>query len=243
MSQTGTELIIRSLEQKKSLWEKEQLQKFAESGKEPKNDSWKNKYKGVAEIEGKTHELPSDWGWASAEAICSSVRDGTHDTPKYVEKGIPLITSKNLVEGKLDLSKMQMISEKDHEEISKRSGVDDGDILYAMIGTIGNPVVVKKLTEFSIKNVGLFKKNEEFIFSNYLKYWLDAPQFNNWLKPRLKGTTQKFAPLGLLRALPVPVAPHEQQKRIVAKIEELFSHIDAGIKALKKAKQLLKQYR
>ena len=42
---------------------------------------------------------------------------------------------------------------------------------------------------------------------------------------------------------PIPVAPPEQQKRIVAKIEELFSHIDAGIEALKKAKQLLKQYR
>ncbi|MEW8147596.1 MAG: restriction endonuclease subunit S, partial [Candidatus Thiodiazotropha endolucinida] len=41
----------------------------------------------------------------------------------------------------------------------------------------------------------------------------------------------------------LPVPPPEQQKRIVAKIEELFSHIDAGIEALKKAKQLLKQYR
>ena len=39
------------------------------------------------------------------------------------------------------------------------------------------------------------------------------------------------------------LAPIEQQKRIVAKIEELFSHIDAGIEALNKAKQLLKQYR
>ncbi|MEW7998814.1 MAG: restriction endonuclease subunit S [Candidatus Thiodiazotropha endolucinida] len=41
----------------------------------------------------------------------------------------------------------------------------------------------------------------------------------------------------------LPVPPPEQQKRIVAKIEELFSHIDAGIEALKKSKQLLKQYR
>jgi type I restriction enzyme S subunit len=39
------------------------------------------------------------------------------------------------------------------------------------------------------------------------------------------------------------LAPLEQQKRIVAKIEELFSQIDAGIEALKKAKHLLKRYR
>jgi predicted GIY-YIG superfamily endonuclease len=41
----------------------------------------------------------------------------------------------------------------------------------------------------------------------------------------------------------LPIPPLQQQKRIVAKIEELFSHIDAGIAALNKAKQLLKQYR
>ncbi len=41
----------------------------------------------------------------------------------------------------------------------------------------------------------------------------------------------------------LPVPPPEQQKRIVVKIEQLFSHIDAGIEGLKKAKQLLKQYR
>ena len=49
--------------------------------------------------------------------------------------------------------------------------------------------------------------------------------------------------MGLLRSLPIPLAPLEQQKRIVAKIEELFSHIDAGIAALNKAEQLLRQYR
>ena len=133
MTQTGIELIECSLEQKKKIWEQEQLQRFSDSGKEPKNDSWKKKYKGVTQIEGETHELPNGWGWASAEAICSSVRDGTHDTPKYVERGVPLITSKNLINGKIDYKKIQMISEKDHEEISKRSHVHDGDILFDMI--------------------------------------------------------------------------------------------------------------
>ena len=58
-----------------------------------------------------------------------------------------------------------------------------------------------------------------------------------------RGSTIQYIRLGDLRDHHVWIAPPEQQKRIVAKIEELFSHIDAGIKALKKAKQLLKQYR
>jgi type I restriction enzyme S subunit len=57
------------------------------------------------------------------------------------------------------------------------------------------------------------------------------------------GTATNYIRIGNFHDYRFPVAPTEQQKRIVAKIEELFSHIDAGIASLKKAKQLLKQYR
>ena len=57
------------------------------------------------------------------------------------------------------------------------------------------------------------------------------------------GTTFEAISGDTLKNFVVPIAPAKQQKRIVAKIEELFSHIDAGIVALNKSKQLLKQYR
>ena len=105
---------------------------------------------------GYNKSLPIGWKWNKAKEVID-VRDGTHDSPKYQVNGIPLVTSKNLVNGSLDFSTCSLISEKDHFAISKRSAVNDGDILYAMIGTIGNPVIVKKEFEFSIKNVALFK--------------------------------------------------------------------------------------
>ena len=58
-----------------------------------------------------------------------------------------------------------------------------------------------------------------------------------------RGSTIQYIRLGDIRDHPVRIAPLEQQKRIVAKIEELFSHIDAGIASLQAAKKLLKQYR
>ena len=84
------------------------------------------------------------------------MRDGTHDTPDYVSSGVPLITSKNLEEHGLDFENVKFISKQDHVEISKRSGVSLGDVLFAMIGTIGNPCEVKTEAKFSIKNVALF---------------------------------------------------------------------------------------
>ncbi len=195
--------------------------------------------------EGALYELSEGWVWAITSEVCSSVRDGTHDTPKYVEAGVPLITSKNLKENVIDFSTSKNISIDDHEKISRRSGVENGDVLFAMIGTIGNPVVVQTERIFSIKNVALFKKNESTIISQYLKLWLASSAFNTILVKNefLKGTTQKFIPLGNLRILPIPLPPIFEQQAIVSKIEQLFSDLDNGIDNFKKAQEQLKIYR
>jgi type I restriction enzyme S subunit len=189
--------------------------------------------------------LPHNWTWTTTSEVCSSVRDGTHETPRYVENGVPLITSKNLKPSGLDFATAKNISLEDHQKIGIRSGVDDKDVLFAMIGTIGNPVVVHTKKAFSIKNVALFKKNESFIKPEYLKYWLENPVFKKLLEEKelLRGTTQKFIPLENLRILPVPLAPFSEQVRIVARLEELFARLDAGVEGLRKVKAQLKRYR
>lgn len=88
--------------------------------------------------------------------VCD-VRDGTHDSPKYVEKGYPLITSRNITGGVIDFSNTNHITQVDFNKINQRSKVDYGDILLPMIGTVGNPVVVETHKKFVIKNVALIK--------------------------------------------------------------------------------------
>ena len=172
--------------------------------------------------------LPDDWFWMEAHKICTSVRDGTHDTPKYIENGIPLITSKNLKNAKIDFNNVQFISKRDHKEIIKRSIVENDDILFGMIGTIGNPVIVTCKKEFSIKNVGLFKKNYDYIIPRYLRYWLESSKLFKILKEKdfIKGTTQKFISLGNLRILPIPLSSLEEQYEIVNEIESRLSVCD-----------------
>jgi type I restriction enzyme S subunit len=169
--------------------------------------------------------LPEDWVWLEAHKVCQSVRDGTHDTPKYVDNGIPLVTSKNLKEGKIDFEDVDFISDEDHKKIQDRSVVDLGDILFGMIGTIGNPVVITDKRPFSIKNVGLFKMNQGLVISGYLKYWLDSSLMMHILQEKdlIRGTTQKFIALGGLRVLPVPVPSVNEQSEILNEIESRFS--------------------
>lgn len=171
--------------------------------------------------------LPEGWTWAKTTDVCSSVRDGTHATPKYVIDGIPLVTSKNLKNGTIDFMTTKNISRADYESIKIRSGVEVGDVIMAMIGTVGNPVVVKTERKFSIKNVALFKKDPLVMSSDFLKYWLDSPLFGKLLEAKyLKGTTQKFIPLENLRALPVPFCLLSEQQVIISEIERRFSVAD-----------------
>lgn len=79
------------------------------------------------------------------------VRDGTHDSPTYFDQGFPLITSKNLKDGKITDKDLKFISKEDYDKINERSKVDIGDILFAMIGTIGNPVVVETQPKYSLQ--------------------------------------------------------------------------------------------
>jgi type I restriction enzyme S subunit len=172
------------------------------------------------------------------------VRDGTHDSPKYQKEGFALITSKNLKKDELDYQKIKYISEKDYKKINERSKVDKGDILFAMIGTIGNPVVVKIEPNFAIKNVALFKipKEENGYF---LKYFLSSKLVINKMSNEVKGTTQKFVGLGYLRSFKIKIPKLSEQKIIVdkldalsletKKLEEIYKQKLADLEELKKS--------
>lgn len=166
------------------------------------------------------YDLPDGWVWCRLNEVCD-VRDGTHDTPKYVHNGIPLITSKNLKNGSVSFENVKYISITDHNEISKRSGVDTGDILFAMIGSIGNPVVIGDETNFSIKNVALFKCLNRAIYDNtYIFLFLRATE--QIMRDTSSGGVQSFVSLNYLRNYLISLPPLAEQQRIVAKVDELM---------------------
>ena len=172
-------------------------------------------------------DIPENWEWVRLNQVLD-VRDGTHDTPKYVSVGVPLVTSKNLCDGTINFENAKLISFEDAEAINIRSNVDDGDILFAMIGSIGNPVLVKKDREFSIKNMGLFKSlGKDFLDMKYLLFFLEREQQN--MKSIASGGVQSFVSLGFLRNYIMPLPPLAEQKRIVEKLEKLLPLCD-GLK-------------
>lgn len=136
-----------------------------------------------------------------------------------------MITSKNLMNnGQLSFEDVNFISKEDYEFINKRSNVDTGDILFGMIGTIGNPVIVGQNPNFAIKNVALIKE-QNILKNSFLIHYLNSPIIKRQFHKINDGGTQKFIALGKIRKLIINIpSKHEQNK-----LSDFFSKIDKKI--------------
>lgn len=163
----------------------------------------------------KLFSLPDGWVWCRLNDVID-VRDGTHDSPKraFGPDTFPLITSKDFRNGKIHFESAKRISRKDHEEIIKRSGVEKDDILFSMIGgNIGNQVMVDDDTQFSIKNVALFKYYDKKItFPPFIKIFTEYLALT--LQQNAMGGAQPFISLKYFRNIPFALPPFEEQVEI-----------------------------
>ena len=172
------------------------------------------------ELFGDTILNPFGWDKNMLGSVCD-VRDGTHDSPQYYETGYPLVTSKNVTGGKIDLTDCSLICKADFDKINERSKVDIGDIIMPMIGTVGKPVVVDIEPNFAIKNVALIKfKTDSKVLNIYIRALLQSDYFEDAVLSKVRGGTQKFISLGDIRKLEVLVPPMEIQKQFVAFVEQ-----------------------
>ena len=164
---------------------------------------------------------PKKWPLQELGDLCD-VRDGTHESPKYVEDGFPLVTSKNLKSGKVALEDVSYISKEDFDNINKRSKVDIGDILMPMIGTIGNPVLVEDDPKYSIKNIALIKFTNHNISNTYILQILKSNYFDFITRNKNRGGTQKFLSLGDIRKIPIPTPLLSEQKNSKINFKKLI---------------------
>lgn len=161
------------------------------------------------------------WEMKMLNDVCD-VRDGTHDSPKYVQEGYPLITSKNLSTGTISFENVNLINQVDFDNINKRSNVDDGDILMPMIGTIGNPIIVKKDRDFCIKNVALIKFTKtNLVLNTFVNKVMRNESFIEKMMSVNKGGIQKFISLGMIRKLTIPIPPIQIQNQFSERIESI----------------------
>lgn len=182
-------------------------------------------------------DIPTGWLVRPLKELID-LRDGTHDSPAYVQSGFPLITSKNILGREIDLVSVSYISKKDYEDINRRSKVDKGDILFSMIGNVGTVYKVEEEPCFAIKNVALYKTSQNSLLKNYIFLYLQSTYMTRYMKAVMGGSVQKFIGLEDLRNMPVLY-----NEEIIKSFNELTSPLFLKHETLVKEISFLRRYR
>ena len=154
------------------------------------------------------------------------VRDGTHDSPKKKEIGKKLITSKHLNPNRIDFESAYYISEEDYNTVNRRSKVETKDVLFSMIGTIGNIYIEEsEIIDYSIKNVGLFKTSQNINWCYFTYLWLKSDLGQEFIHENRSGSTQEYISLGSLRSIMFKLPSKDFVLEFNERVTDYFSKI------------------
>lgn len=167
-------------------------------------------------------EIPEGWKWVRLGEIIFGVADGPHFSPKYQEQGIPFISTRNISSGRLDLSTAKYISRELHEELCKRCKPKKGDVLYTKGGTTGIAAVNDSDVEFNVWVHVAVLSLDQHVYPYYLAMALNSPHCYELSQEYTHGTSNRDLGLTRMVRITLPLPPLAEQKRIVARLEEIL---------------------
>jgi len=196
--------------------------------------------------------LPSGWCWVQLSDLpafeANAITDGPFGsklkTEHYAASGPRVIRLQNIGDG-IFHDAMAHISEEHFESLRKHQ-VFPGDIVIGALGVelprscmipdwLG-PAIVKA-------DCIRFKPHPAVVSPAYLNYALISDGTRSRTNTIIHGVGRPRLNLSEIKSIEIPLAPPNEQRRIVAKIEELFSDLDAGVAALERIRAKLKRYR
>lgn len=187
--------------------------------------------------------FPITWTTTSLSEVCTKIVDGSHNPPKAVENGFPMLSAKNIYKRKVFFDDYRLISKEDFEIENNRTNISSGDVLLTIVGAIGRGAVVNEgLDKFTLqRSVAVLKPFQ--INPKYLSYALEAPKLQKYLQDNAKGTAQKGIYLKALSAVTIPLAPLNEQRRIADKLDTTLARVDTLNDRLARITPLLKRFR
>ena len=183
-------------------------------------------------------DIPENWMWVTLGSILNKLTDGTHKTPKYTSTGVKFVSVKDMSNGFLSLENTKYISEEEHKELYTRCNPEKGDLILSKVGTTGVPAIVDTTEPFSLfVSVALLKFDCKCIDIKFLYYMLMSPLVQAQATENTRGVGNKNWVLDAIASTMVVLPPLVEQKRIVAKIEELLPLVDRYAASYEKLEQ------
>jgi len=165
---------------------------------------------------------PNNLKTTTLEKVCVRVTDGTHQSPTWEPSGVPFLFISNIVDGQIRFNTSKYISEKTHEELTRRCSIEVGDVLYTTVGSYGNVAVVSATRKFAFqRHIAHIKPDHGSVNSTFLAAMLQSPGVRRQVDKAARGVAQKTVNLADLKRLVIFDPPLSVQKELANQIEEI----------------------
>ncbi|MCL6431547.1 MAG: restriction endonuclease subunit S [Anaerolineae bacterium] len=192
--------------------------------------------------DGQSHQLPRGWTWATLGDVGAVSSGGTPPTQDPANFGgtIPWITPADLSSHK-DMLVRRGSRNLTEQGLRSSSAVllPAGTVLFSSRAPIGRVAIAANelTTNQGFKNLTPYPG----VLSTYVFYYLKASK--TLAESHASGTTFLELSAARFEGIPIPVPPTAEQQRIVARLDELFTRLDAAVEALQRVKAQLGRYR
>ena len=168
-------------------------------------------------------DIPETWQWVRLQAVCSTITDGEHKTPRRVSlyQGFYLLSARNIRDGSLALDNVDYVDEAEYNAISKRCNPQKNDILISCSGSIGRICRIDDDNKYvMVRSAAMV--SPIIISSEFLMYALQSDSVQLQIKSKTKQTAQANLFQGAIRELLIPLPPLNEQNRICTALHPLL---------------------
>jgi type I restriction enzyme, S subunit len=179
-------------------------------------------------------ELPPQWAWTTLGEATESTRPICYGVLKpgpFVPDGVPLLRIQDLAGNKVASSGIHLISPELDAEYA-RSKLSGGEVLLSIQGTVGRVAIAPlPLSGANISRTLAVIAPDGRLDRPFLRFYFEHLAYRRAYETG--GTTRASLNISTIRRMRVPVPPLDEQRRIVAAIEEHLSRLDAADVLLK----------
>ena len=175
------------------------------------------------------------WEKMKLNDVCISISDGDHQPPPKANKGVPFVTISNITNtNQFDFSSTMFVPQEYYDGLDSKRKVQEGDVLYSVVGSFGIPVYIKNNTPFVFqRHIAILRPNVYKIAPQFLYYTMLNKDFYLKADAVAIGAAQRTVSLTALRNMEIEIPHIETQKKIAKILSSYDNLIDNNQKQIK----------
>jgi len=191
-------------------------------------------------------DMPEHWEVVALKRVCRLLRDGTHLPPPRTTSGIPLLSVRNIIDGRfVRRDDDSLISEEAYRALCRSFVPQEHDVLLAIVGaTLGKVAIVGDMDRFHIqRSLAIFRPKAEELTFQFLSAYLCGAAFQRALWTTVAFSAQPGIYLSTLGDFSIALPPLREQDQIVRMLTDTVSDVSKAIATANKQIDLLREYR